>query len=227
MGSHSQNFNRRTLVAGAAWAVPTAAVAVSAPALAASQPALTETAAVTPQLWFNFENADKGTDCNPTTNPGGGYVNTFCCLRQSGYPADGNCTQDPNTSIGVWLETAGATSATARVDSAKLVLTFPSAIVIDTVPMASYSTVIGKTNWTGSTMWNGWSYSLASDGRTLTLTYSTPTVLKTSTAAASTGTCLPGFFFNYHYTTACSTAKPTATKSVAYTTAKGSSVRNW
>lgn len=201
---NSPAVSRRTVAAGLAWTAPALAAAVAAPAFAASTTTLTATS-VTPQVyWAEFYRASGTSSIGCQYS--GGYIDTQGITPTGGPKAgstpDGDGLLSPSSSIGYWLETSNSTSGVARIDSVTTTYTFSNPIVIDNCPTGGYNTT-GTWTWTQCTTLNGWTYSLSTDRKTLTMTYSKPTIVNTSTASARSGTYLPGFFINYHLAGGC------------------------
>lgn len=108
-----------------------------------------------------------------------------------------------------------------RIDSVTTVYTFSNPIVLDSCPNGTYNADSGATwRWTQCTTLNGWTYSLSADGKTLTLKYTRPTIINTSTATNSTGDYLPGYFINYHTQNPCvaNTTTVTTAHTMTYST---------
>ena len=210
-------MTRRSLTKGAAWSIPAVTVAAAAPAVAASTP-LTGTND-TPQA-FVGRYYRVPSDCTATNNDGGGYLDTQGCTPSggptSGGVLDGDCLLNPNSSIGYWIETANTTSGTAQITSITTTFTFSSPIQILSCPNGK-ANVGGTWTWTECTTLNGWTYTLSADGKTLTLTYSGPLTVTTSTTTNKTGTYVPGFFINYQFTSICPTTSTTIATSHSMT----------
>lgn len=144
------------------------------------------------------------TDCTKS----GGFIDTQGCTPTggpaSGTSKSGDCLRNPNSSVGYWLETTNSASGVARIDSVTTMYTFSNPIVLDSCPNGTYNQDPTATwRWTGCTTLNGWTYSLSADGKTLTLKYTKPTIVTTSTATNGTGDYLPGYFINYHTADPC------------------------
>lgn len=205
----TRTLSRRSVAAGLAWTAAAVAMAAAAPAFAASSAVLTGTNntlqfyqdrycySAGPSTLF-------GTPTGSDLNRRGGYITTLG-TPTSGTPKnrsgvstiDGG--RDPNTSIGLWVETANSTSGTARVNSVTQTYVFSQPITI--IPSPTSGSQGGSYTWSQPTTLNGWTYTLSADDKTLTLKYDKSTVLNTSTSVAGTGDYLPGYFLNYTFRT--------------------------
>ncbi|MDY6055354.1 hypothetical protein [Micrococcus sp.] len=203
MTTPSRMISRRTVATGLAWAAPAAAAVAAAPAYAASQSQLTASD-VRVNMWVYRYYRLPPEGCAT----GGGFIDLQGCTSASG-PANAtstvsDCLRDPNASTGYWLETSNSTSGVARVDSITATYTFSNPIVIDPCPNGTYNQDTTATwQWTECTTLNGWTLTLSPDGKTLTLQYSIPTLVNTSTDLPGSGDYLPGYFINYHTADPC------------------------
>ena len=216
----TNNMSRRSVAKGAAWSIPAIQIASTAPAVAASSPGGTFTGTNDKVYDYLSRYYRVPSTCSTTNLNSGGFLDTQGCTPNGG-PVDtlgrksGDCLLNPNSSIGMWIETTNATSGTAQICNVTRTYTFSAPIAIDSCPNGTYNNDPGATwKWTECTTLNGWTYSLSADGKTLTLKYNQCATVQTSTGANGTGTYLPGYFINYHFTTIC----PTSSTTIQWTT---------
>ena len=208
----SNEISRRRVAQGAAWAIPAIGVATAAPAVAASSGTGTFTGTNDKVYDYLSRYYRVPSDCSTSNLDSGGFLDTQGCSPSgapvSGLSKSGDCALNPNSSIGMWIETTNTTSGSAQICNVTRTYKFSSPIAIDNCPNGKYNTG-GAWTWTQCTTLNGWTYSLSPDGMTLTLTYNKCTAVQTSTATNGSGTYLPGYFINYRFTSICPTTSTT------------------
>lgn len=212
-------IRRRSLAAGAAWAIPAVAVSTGAPAVAASTgPGKYTAVSTTPQSYYSEFSYAPAT-CNGTTHNAGGFIDTQGCTPAGG-PAtslgkkDGDCLLSASSSIGTWLESS--TTGTGAISNFTQTYAFTAPIQIVNCPSTTYSQQ-GTWRWTQCNTLNGWTYTLSADGKTLTMQYTGTVQLTSSTATNGTGTYFPGYFINFIYPSTCPTSATTITRTSSLT----------
>lgn len=223
----STTINRRGLVRGAAWAAPVVVAASNVPAMAASSPE--NQLGVGSVRAYQQIFSRQPTGCNVTTNPKEGFINTLCC-GASVTPSNSNCIQDPNSSVGWWIEADPGYSGSVIIDTFTVTHTFARPVTFNDAPTANgAASTLGVTKWTNATYLEpGWSI-VSSTPTSITLEYKGDgTPVDMSDATAGSGFCT-GYFLNFRENTCTRVGQNTltTTRSVAYTDATGLKTATW
>ncbi|MGV3016260.1 hypothetical protein [Rothia sp. 88186D007BW] len=222
----STTLNRRALVRGAAWAAPVVVAASNIPAMAASSPTGqlgVGTVRSYQQIFMRQPN-----NCNPTTNPREGFIDTLCC-DAAVTPTDSNCLRDPDTSVGWWVESDPTTPGSVVIDTFTVTHTFSRPVTFTDAPLeGGGASTAGTTKWTNPTQLQpGWSI-VSTTSTSITLIYKGDgTPVDMSDDVAGSGFCT-GYFLNFREEV-CSLSRNTltTTRQAIYTDATGSHTVNW